>query len=176
MSLRLTIKRFIDFFYVLLFKNFPSRNSPESLGCRLRIFYLRRFMKKVGLSVNIQPAVHFEGLHNISVGDNSGIGRNSIIVATCPLKIGRNVMIGPELIVYTANHEMKRDLPMINQPAYGVPVIIGDDIWIGARVTILAGVQIGDGAIIAAGAVVAKNVEPYSIVGGVPAHKIGERV
>jgi acetyltransferase-like isoleucine patch superfamily enzyme len=55
------------------------------------------------------------------------------------------------------------------------PVVIGNDVWIGARALILDGVVVGDGAIIAAGAVVAKNVEPYAIVGGVPAKPIRKR-
>ena len=58
---------------------------------------------------------------------------------------------------------------------YKDPVIIGNDVWIGSNVVILQGVTIGDGAIIAAGAVVNKNVEPYSIVGGVPAKEIKKR-
>lgn len=173
--MRLAIKRIIEFLYTMFLKNFPSRNSPNSLGCKLRFLYLSRFMKEVGSSVNIQPGVHFEGLHNISIGDNSGIGRGSTLVATHPLKIGKNVMIGPELIVYTANHEMKKNMLMINQRVSGAPVIIGDDIWISARVTILAGVNVGEGAVIAAGAVVTKDVEPYSIVGGIPARRIGTR-
>ena len=55
------------------------------------------------------------------------------------------------------------------------PIIVDDDVWIGYRALILSGVHIGQGAVIAAGAVVCKDVEPYSIVGGVPARKIGNR-
>ena len=55
------------------------------------------------------------------------------------------------------------------------PCVIGNDCWIGAGVTILRGVTVGDGAIIGAGAVVTKSVEPYSIVAGVSAKKIGQR-
>ena len=55
------------------------------------------------------------------------------------------------------------------------PVVIEDYVFIGPRVIILPGVTIGKGAIVGAGAVVTKNVEPYAIVGGVPAHVIGER-
>ena len=57
----------------------------------------------------------------------------------------------------------------------GFRVIVGNDVWIGARVTLLEGITIGDGAIIAAGAVVTKDIEPYAIYGGVPAKKIGTR-
>lgn len=55
------------------------------------------------------------------------------------------------------------------------PVVIGNDVWIGARVTILRGVTIGDGAIVAGGSVVTKDVEPYAVVGGVPARTIKRR-
>lgn len=62
-----------------------------------------------------------------------------------------------------------------SNPKKMVDVVIGNDVWIGSRVTILAGNTIGDGAVIAAGAVVVGDVEPYSIYGGVPAKKIGQR-
>ena len=55
------------------------------------------------------------------------------------------------------------------------PVMIGNDVWIGYRAMIMDGVKIGDGAVIAAGAIVTKDVEPYTIVGGVPAKPIGKR-
>lgn len=114
-------------------------------------------------------------LYNISIGDNSGIGRDSFILAPEVVEIGENVMIGPQLIVYTANHGIARSAPMIDQPMVNAPVKIGNDVWIGVRATILPGVIIGDGAVISAGAVVTKNVEPYTIVGGIPAKKIRER-
>jgi len=125
--------------------------------------------------VNIQPGVYMYPLYNISIGNNSGIGKDSFILAPEVVEIGENVMIGPQLIVYTANHGTERSTPMIHQPMVNSPVKIGNDVWIGARVTILPGVIIGNGAVIAAGAVVTKDVEPYTIVGGVPAKKIGER-
>jgi maltose O-acetyltransferase len=174
-----TLKRIIKTvclgFYTLFLKNFPSSNSSQALGCRLRLAFLRPFLKSAGENVNIQPGVYLYPLYNVSIGSNSGIGRDSFILASDTVQIGEDVMIGPQLIVYTANHRTARSEPMILQPMVNAPVTIGNDIWIGARVTILPGVVIGNGAVIAAGAVVTKNVEPYTIVGGVPAKKIGER-
>jgi len=60
-------------------------------------------------------------------------------------------------------------------PLKGAPVIIEDYAWVSSRTTLLPGVTIGKGAVVAAGAVVTKSVEPYTVVGGVPAKKIGER-
>ena len=80
-------------------------------------------------------------------------------------------MMGPQCYIYTQNHEYSSiDKPMrLQGPQEIRPVSIGNDVWIGSRVTILPGVNIGDGAIIAAGAVVTKDVPSYAIVGGVPA-------
>lgn len=66
--------------------------------------------------------------------------------------------------------------PFVNSPIRdNKPIKIGNDVWIGANVIILPGVVIGDGAVLAAGAVVTKDVEPYSVVGGVPAKLIKKR-
>ena len=114
-------------------------------------------------------------LWNISIGTNAGIGRNSYLSAEDKIEIGNDVIIGPELFVYTANHETKLGIPIIQQKMILAPVKIGNDVWIGSRVTILPGVSIGDGAVIGAGAVVTRNVAPYTVVGGVPARKIKDR-
>ena len=175
MLLRKIIKTICLGFYTLFLKHFPSSNSPHAFGCKLRLAFLRPFLKSVGKNVNIQPGVTMLPLYNIAIGNNSGIGRDSLIFAPEPVVFGDNVMTGPQLIIYAANHETRRALPMIQQGMNNAPVTIGNDVWIGVRVTILPGVTIGDGAVIGAGAVVTKDVEPYSIVGGVPARKIGER-
>ena len=111
----------------------------------------------------------------ITIGDNSGIGSNSVIGRYTV--IGNDVMMGPECIIYTRNHSFNRtDIPMNKQGMQDFkPVVIGNDVWIGARVTILPGVHIGDGTIIGAGAIVTKDVPQYSIVGGNPAKIIKYR-
>ena len=87
----------------------------------------------------------------VTLGKRSGIGEDSIISGK--VTIGDNVMIGPELMCYTTNHQIKRtDIPMIDQGFSEMhPIIIGDDVWIGSRVIILGGgVKIGNGAVIGA--------------------------
>ena len=83
-------------------------------------------------------------------------------------------MIGPRCIIYTRNHAFERtDIPMFRQGMSETkPVVINDDVWIGARVTILPGVTVGKGAIIGAGSVVTKNIPEYAIVGGISAKVI----
>ncbi len=88
-----------------------------------------------------------------------------------PLRIGNNVSIAGEVRIYTMEHDI--DSP--NFEEVGAPVVIDDYVVIGTRVTILPGVHIGKGAVIASGAVVTKDVEPYSVVGGVPAKEIKKR-
>jgi len=86
-------------------------------------------------------------------------------------------MMAPEVTIVSYVHRHDRcDIPMCFQGGGPVrPVRIGNDVWIGTRVILLPGVNVGDGAIIGAGAVVTKDVEPYAIVGGNPAHVIGTR-
>lgn len=88
------------------------------------------------------------------------------------IRTGSNVSIGPEATILTLGHDPRstafEDL--------GGDVVIGDRVWIGYRAIVLPGVTIGEGVVVGAGAVVTKNVEPYAIVAGNPARKIGERV
>lgn len=91
--------------------------------------------------------------------------------------IGRYVMFAPHVVILGMDHRFDvAGKPMIFS---GRPplkkTVIEDDVWIGYRAIIQAGVRIGRGAIVAAGAVVTKDVEPYAIVGGVPARLIGQR-
>ena len=97
----------------------------------------------------------------------------------CPnVKIGKYTMLAPQVAILGGDHVM--DWPGVPMYFSGRPgdipeTVIEDDVWIGLRAIIMAGVRIGRGAIVAAGAVVTKDVEPYSIVGGIPAKVIGKR-
>ena len=82
--------------------------------------------------------------------------------------ICKNVMMGPDVCIYARNHAFDRiDIPMNLQDfASEKPVVIGDDVWIGARVMMLPGVHIVTGSVIGAGAVVTKDAPDYAVVGG----------
>lgn len=159
-------------FYALLGQWLP-RSCYSIICLKIRYFFLRRIAKYAGRNVNIEQFVVFG--EEFEIGDNSTVGFRSDIYG--PVIIGKNVLIGPELAIYTHNHENSRtDVPMMNQGySETKKVIINDDVWIGRRVLIMPGVEIGKGAIVAAGAVVTKNVKPYEVVGGNPARHLKYR-
>jgi galactoside O-acetyltransferase len=114
----------------------------------------------------------------IEVGDNVAFNRFVNINASCGgrIIIGKNCLIGPGVVMRTANHNYSRtDITIQEQGHTAKDIIIDEDCWIGANCVILGGVHIKKGAIIAAGAVVTKNVETLTIVGGVPAKFIKSR-
>lgn len=126
--------------------------------------------------VNIERGAYFGNGRGLIVGKNSGLGVNCQIQRPC--KIGDNVIMAPDCIIFTANHRSDRtDIPISMQGTEEKKMVtIGNDVWIGQRVTIMPGVTIGDGCIIATNAVVTKDVPPYSVVGGVPAKVLKSRL
>ncbi|QRD53838.1 acyltransferase (plasmid) [Pseudosulfitobacter pseudonitzschiae] len=86
-------------------------------------------------------------------------------------------MIAQSVSIRDTDHVFSRtDKPMNQQGIITAPIIVEDNVWIGHGATVLKGVRIGTGSVIAAGAVVVRDVEPFSIVGGVPAKKISSRL
>ena len=143
------------------------------LAKNLRLMLAKKVCCYISDSANIEKGAHFNP--GVSVGERSSVGVNSELDG--PVYIGNDVMMGPEVVVYTRNHRHDSvEIPMIEQGYEDYqPVVIEDDVWIGRRAMIMPGVHIGKGSIIAAGAVVTKNVEPYSMCGGVPAKLIKKR-
>ncbi len=117
-------------------------------------------------------------LGELRVGNYGVIGTSSVIVACGKISIGDFFMCGPQCYIGGSRHGVNlNDIPMIKQDTYTQgPVHIGNDVWLGAKVTVLDGVSIGDGAVIGAGAVVTKDIPAFSIAVGVPATVIGKRV
>jgi acetyltransferase-like isoleucine patch superfamily enzyme len=111
----------------------------------------------------------------ISIGENTTIGYHTFIFASEKIEIGANCLIAPFVYIVDSNHQIEKSKLINEQPNLTAPIIIGNDVWIASNVTILKGAIIGDGAVIAANSVVNSNVPPYTIFGGSPAKKIGER-
>lgn len=171
----MTIKQiFGRIIYNFLGKRMPLSDGRFNFGSKkVRAFCGKLILDHCGKNVNIEQGARFDG--RISLGDNSGIGVNAFISAH--VTIGNDVMMGPDCTILTANHGFSSlDVPMWKQPfSDPKPVIIEDDVWIGARVVILPGIRVGHGSVIGAGSVVTHDVEPYSIVGGNPAKLIRYR-
>lgn len=143
---------------------------------KLWLPFYKRSMKYCGKNVYLRPTCSdLKGLWNLSIGDGSSIPKGSTFYCTgAPLTIGKKVIFGPNPTIITGDHRTDVIGKFIMDshdklPENDVPVIIEDDVWAGANVTILKGVTIGRGSILAAGAVVTKSCPPYSIIGGVPA-------
>ena len=107
---------------------------------------------------------------NIHVGDNFHADYNCTMLDVAEIRIGHNCLIGPDVGIYTAGHRLQPEGRVLD--GYGMPITIGNDVWIGGHSTILPGVTIGDGAVVAAGSVVTKDVAPRTLVGGNPARLI----
>lgn len=112
----------------------------------------------------------------IKIGNSCFVNSFSALYGHGDLVIGNNCLIGPQVTVIPVNYGYTdRETPFRQQTPTMKGITIGDDVWIGAGVTILDGCTIERGCIVGAGAVVTKSIEPYTIVGGVPAKKIGMR-
>ena len=84
--------------------------------------------------------------------------------------------MGPGVMMFAGNHGLSRETPMTYQIRCEEDIVVGDDVWLGAGVIVTRGVTVAKGVVVAAGAVLTKPiVEPYSIVGGIPARIIGSR-
>jgi maltose O-acetyltransferase len=132
---------------------------------------LARMLGHAGEKVWIGKAFNCDNGRNIHIGRNFTGNYNLTILDIREVRIGDNVMIGPNTLITTVNHPMT---PMGRRVHIGIakPVFIGDDVWIGGNVTILPGVHIGSNVVVAAGAVVTRDVPDNTLVGGVPAKKI----
>ena len=111
----------------------------------------------------------------IQIGRDTYINRGTMLDAHNKIWIGERVMVGPGCYITDSDHGKKAGIPAKEQPMVKGEVVIGDEAWVGANVTILKNVHIGKGAIVAAGAVVTKDVGMNEMVAGVPAKLLGRR-
>lgn len=139
-------------------------------------FIIRRFFYtlsgvKIGKRAHVHMGTQFFNPSGVEIGEGSIIGQNAFLDGREKLVIGKYVDIASDVMIYNSEH----DINSVDFAPVGARVEIGDYCFIGPRVIILPGVKVARGAVVAAGAVVTKDVEEFSIVGGVPAKAIGER-
>lgn len=128
---------------------------------------LRRLLGSVGTQVHFEPNFRCEFGRNISIGNNFYANFDCVMLDGGGITIGDNVLLGPRVGIYTANHATDPDERSAGG-CYAKPVCIGNKVWIGAGVHINPGVTIGDGSIIGSGSVVTKDIPPLVVAAGVP--------
>jgi len=126
---------------------------------------------KIGPGSTIHMWANFYQPQNIVIGEDTIVGDHCFLDGRAKLRIGNHVAIASQVLIYNSEHDVQSE----SFPPLEEPVEIEDYVFIGPRAIILPGVKIGRGAVVAAGAVVTKDVLALSIVGGIPAVKIGER-
>ena len=137
----------------------------------IRRFFYRLAGMTIGSGSTIHTHARFYHPSNITIGRDTIIGEGAVLDGRDKLTIGDHVDFASEVMVYNSQHDLEAD----DFRAVSGPVKIEDYVFVGPRAIILPGVTIGKGAVVAAAAVVTKDVNPFEIVGGVPAKVIGER-
>jgi maltose O-acetyltransferase len=166
------------FWYLLYYcfaRHLPISYKPYALGAgKIRFWICKHLFKSCGRNVNIEHGADIGTGTGIEIGENSGIGINCFVKYA---KIGNNVMMGPDVVFISQNHDFSDPDRPLQQQGYieSPPIEIGDNVWIGTKSIILPGKKIGKNVIIGAGSVVTKDVPDCAIVAGNPAKIIRYR-
>lgn len=138
----------------------------------VRASYLKAYLGAFGDDSSIQGRCRFLNGRKVFLGARNVVNFGCLFDGRhYTIHTGADVSIGPEAAILTLGHD-PHDAQFANK---GGDVWIRDRVWIAYRAIILPGVTIGEGAVIAAGAVISRNVEPFAIMAGSPARKVGER-
>jgi len=189
------IKVFVSEFFEWL--EYAFAHIPGRVGRQLRLLRYKVSACDIGSNVGIATSVEIRGLNNIRIGNhvsimsssrlwahNNGkmtlgsnvkVNYNSCINAADDgeILIGNNVLIAQNVVIRASDHDISRgEVPILEQGHTGGRIEIQENCWIGANAVIVRNVVIGAHSVVAAGAVVTKDVEPYSLVGGIPARLI----
>ena len=154
------------------------RGLPGEIGFEVRRWALGRYFKRIGPGLRLFPGIRLFGVDRLAVGKNCWIGLDNVIQANGGVEIGDNVLLGPGVKIWSVNHVYDDPHRLITEQGFEQKrVVIGSNVWIGANAFIMPGARICHGVVICAGSVVgARIVEPYAVMAGNPARKIGSRL
>lgn len=151
--------------------NLSTSIIPNIPSQTIRNWGLRKLGAKMSKNVKFYAGFSVRNPKGLTIEDGVSIGPRVLLDARCGLTIHKSAVLAYDAIIWTLNH----DYNDVYFSGKGAPVEIGAYSWICSRSIILPGIKIGEGAIVASSAVVTKDVEPYTIVGGIPAKVIGRR-
>ena len=171
-------KSSLKHFLITLVQSYSQKYLIIKIGF-IPSHYIRRFLYKHLYMIQLaKDVVVYYGAEircpsRLKIGEATVVGDRCLLDARNGIEIAEQVNISTDVRIWTEQHDYND--PMFACSPGTKRVKIGKYAWIGPNVTILPGVEIGEGAVVAAGAVVTKDVQPYMLVGGVPARQIGER-
>ncbi len=146
-------------------------NSTRASERDVRRALLNRFLGKMGPRIEIEPPFRCDYGTNIVLGDNFYANFGCVLLDVALITIGDNVMLGPNVQIYTAHHPLDA-ATRVAMLELGTPINIGHNVWIGGGAIILPGVSIGNNTVIGAGSVVTKNIPANVVAAGNPCRVI----
>lgn len=153
--------------FVTPFTSNKGKGALVRRTARLDVLPFRKFYLGAHSTIEDFCTIN-NGVGDVIIGNDSRVGIGSVVIG--PVTIGNQVIIAQNIVMSGLNHSYADvDIPIRLQKVTTSPIVIEDEVWIGANAVITAGVTIGKHSVVAAGAVVTKDVPPYSIVAGTPA-------
>lgn len=152
------------------------RKYTGNIALVKRYALLKTLAKRVGDNVSVFPDVYLKNIQEMEIGNNVSFQPMVYIEAYGGVKIGDDVSFAEGSSLFSVNHGFKdTEVPIKDQALIPLPIEIKNNVWVGAKATILGGVTIESGCVVAAGAVVNKSTVPNMVIGGVPATPLKER-
>ncbi|APH04881.1 maltose acetyltransferase domain-containing protein [Bacillus weihaiensis] len=146
-------------------------NQTEETEETVREELLKTLLGSTGKNLYIEPTFRCDYGINIHVGENFYANFDCVFLDVCKIIIGDNCMVAPGVHIYTATHPLD-PIERNSGKEYGIPVKIGDNVWIGGKAVINPGVSLGNNIVVASGAVVTKSFPSNVVIGGNPARII----